>query len=107
MIPPTIRPEPSDRPGNSAGRTRASWRDRYPVLLACLTQGRNPGPADLERLASRIRRELDPRHPLQRRERPRGADLDVRALAVARHALEGDRSGGRPHRRSPLVLRGH
>jgi hypothetical protein len=84
----------------------SSWASRYPVLLACLRDGRAATSRELRAVAARLGREL-------------GLDADFRIdgdgaigpiqrriVALARFALEGeDRQTSR--RATGLVPRGH
>lgn len=75
------------------------WRDVYPVLRACLSEGRPPSGEEMEHLAARLGREIGATaHPALRRRA---------LLAAARAALSGRREPHDPPSRFPLVLRGH
>ena len=96
--------------GRQPGRTSTgptSWREAYPVLLGCVSEGRSPSGEEIERLVARMGREIGA-----------GANsvwngagsASVRRrllLAAASAALLGRRDPLSPHPQFPLVLRGH
>lgn len=94
------------QPGPSSRKT-SSWRDAYPVLLGCLSEGRNPSGEEIEHLVDRIGREIGTSQGSVWN-RAGAADARRRLLvAAARTALLGRRDPLGASPQSPLVLRGH
>jgi hypothetical protein len=91
-----------DRP--TASTRPRCWRDSYPVLLACMIDGRRPSAGEIETVAARMLRELGRQRP--GRIGGQGT-LQERVLAAARVALEGEATAGFNYPGAPLVLRGH
>ena len=94
-----VRTTVSARPG--------SWRDRYPVLLDCMIDGRWPTAGEIETLTARILRDFGREQPGSSGAIPRGSRLWERARATAQIALEGEPGRDRDHSTFPLVARGH
>lgn len=97
-------------PGPQSGRPSAnppSWRDAYPVLLGCLSEGRSPSGEEVERLVARMGREIGATESsVWSRAGPPGARRRMLA-AAARAALLGPRDEQISYPQFPLVLRGH
>jgi hypothetical protein len=98
--------DPEARRGRARGQTR-TWRDSYPVLLECLSDGRLPSREEIEILAGRMAREIGTSGSSIWGRAKSANDRRRVLVAAARAALLGRRDPPRSHRRSPLVPRGH
>ena len=92
-------------PGPSAAKPR-SWRDAYPVLLGCLSEGRSPSGEEVERVVERMAREIGADESSVW-SRAGAAGRRLMLLAAARAALLGRRDNQDPDPQFPLVPRGH
>ena len=94
------------RPGRLPGKLR-SWRDAYPVLLGCLSEGRSPSGEEIELLVARMGREIGTSADSVWSRAGSAAARRQMIVAAARAALLGRRDPLSPYPQFPLVLRGH